>query len=68
MQSVYSRLTGYPDTNAVDHLAQAPAMRLVVSGQGSEERAAAAATVGYFVTELLATEENRRSLSTLNAV
>ncbi len=40
-QSVYSRLAGYPDTNDADRLAQDPAMRLVVSRQTSEKRAAA---------------------------
>jgi len=59
-QSVYSRLAGYPDTNDADRLAQDPALRLVVSRQASEKRAAARTTVGRFETELLASEENRR--------
>jgi len=64
---VYSRLAGYPDTNDADRLAQDPALRLVVSRQASEKRAAARTTVGRFETELLASEENRRGLATLNA-
>ncbi len=63
-QSVYSRLAGYPDTNNVDRLAQDPALRLVVSRQASEKRAAARTTVGRFEAELLASEENRRGLAT----
>ena len=66
-QSVYSRLAGYPDTNDADRLAQDPALRLVVSRQASEKRAAARTTVGRFETELLASEENRRGLAALNA-
>ncbi len=66
-QSVYSRLAGYPDTNDADRLAQDPALRLVVSRQASEKRAAARTTVGRFETELLASEENRQGLAALNA-
>ena len=66
-QSVYSRLAGYPDTNDADRLAQDPGLRLVVSRQASEKRAAARTTLGRFETELLASEENRRGLAALNA-
>ena len=62
---MYSRLAGYPDTNDADRLAQDPALRLVVSRQASEKRAAARTTVGRFETELLASEENRRGLVAL---
>jgi len=67
-QSVYSRLAGYPDTNDADRLAHDPALRLVVSRQASEKRAAARTTAGCFETELLASEENRQGLAVFNAI
>jgi hypothetical protein len=66
-RSVYSRLAGYPDTNAADRLAWDPALRLVVSRRASDPQAAARNTVGGFETEILSAEGNREGLAALNA-
>jgi hypothetical protein len=65
-QSIYSRLAGYDDTNDAEHLAQDPAMRVVVGWQGSERNAGSTSEMSRFETEILTQEGNLRELEGLN--
>src|SRR5918992_1250241 len=65
-QSIYSRLAGYDDTNDAERLAQAPAIRVVVGWQGSEQTGASTSEMGRFETELLTQKDNLRGLEGLN--
>jgi hypothetical protein len=66
-QSVFSRLSGYDDTNDADRLAQDPAMRVIVGWQGSERKAASTSEMGRFETELLTEKDNLEGLARMNA-
>jgi len=69
-QSVYSRLTGYEDTNPPEadvRLARDPAMQAVVGRRALEKQAASTNTLSRFETEVLVTKENQKGLEQLNA-
>ena len=66
VQSVYSRLAGYEDTNDAERLAQDPAMRVIVGWQGTDKQAASTNTMSRFETEVLTEEENLDGLARLN--
>ena len=65
-QSVYSRLAGYKDVNDADRLSIDPAMRAINGKLKVQKNAASVNTMGRFETEMLASEENRRSLDKIN--
>ena len=52
-QSIYSRLTGYDDTNDAERLCVDPAMRHVAGGRAIERSAASTSLMGRFETEIL---------------
>jgi len=64
-QGIYGRIAGYEDTNDSGYLRLDPAMRRVVGGRAERKPAASSSEMGRFETELLATEENLASLSSL---
>jgi len=66
-QSVYARLAGYEDVNDQEALTRGPAMRAVVGRRALEIHVASAQTVSRFETETLATEQNIKALSSINA-
>ena len=66
-QLVYSRLSGYEDTNDAVRLARDPAMQAVVGRRALKKQAASTNTLSRFETEVLATEENLKGLNHLNA-
>jgi len=66
-QSVYSRLTGYEDTNDTEKLARDPAMQAVVGRRALEKQAASTNTLGRFETDVLITVENEKGLEQMNA-
>lgn len=66
LQSVYSRLEGYDDTNDADRLSQDPAMRVVVGWKGPDRKAASASEMGKFETESLTQKDNLKGLERLN--
>ena len=65
-QSIYSRLSGYDDTNDAVRLSQDPAMRVIVGWQGSERKGASTSEMGRFETEFLTQEDNRQALARMN--
>ena len=68
MQSVYSRLAGYEDTNDAERLAEDPTMRVIVGRRGGPERPAASTnTMSRFETEVLTQDGNVEGLGRLNA-
>jgi len=64
-QSIYSRLTGYDDTNDTQRLALDPAMRYVAGGKVVEHSAASTSVMSRFETEILAQPKNLESLMNL---
>ena len=63
MQSVYSRLAGYEDTNDAERLADDPTMRVIVGRRGGPERPAASTnTMSRFETEVLTQDGNVEGL------
>jgi len=64
-QSVYSRLTGYEDTNDAERLAVDPAMRTVVDRKG-ERPAASTNTLSRFETQTFSEPDNPEKLAKLN--
>ncbi len=65
-RSVYSRLTGYEDTNDAERLTQDPAMRVIVGWQGTDKQAAGTNAMSRSETEALTEEENLEGLACLN--
>jgi hypothetical protein len=59
-QSIYGRLAGYEDVNDADRLGRDPAMRWIVGGKAVERGGASTSQMGWFETELLATDDNLR--------
>ena len=66
-QSVYSRLTGYEDTNDAERLADDPAMRAVVGGRSIDRPAASQSAMSRFDSEVLTQGGNVEGLDRLNA-
>ena len=66
-QSVYSRLTGYEDTNDAERLAGDPAMRVVVGDRGIDRSAASTNTMSRFETGVLTQDGNVEGLGRVNA-
>jgi hypothetical protein len=66
VQSVFSRLAGYEDTNDADLLSVDPAMRQVVGGRAIDHAAASTSQVGRFGTEILTLPGNRTALMNLS--
>ena len=64
-QSIYSRLSGYEDTNDAERLSVDPAMRYVVGGRARERCAASTSQMGRFETELLTKPHNLKALINL---
>ena len=58
---IAGHLGGYDDVNDADRLACDPVMRWIVGGNAVNGQAASTSQMGRFETELLATDENRRS-------
>jgi hypothetical protein len=65
LQSIYSRLAGYDNTNDAEHLAVDPAMRHVASGRAVERSATSTSVMSRFETEILAQQENLSFLMNL---
>ena len=65
-QSVYSRLAGYEDLNDAERLAADPTFRLVSSQRIWDRGAALTSRLQTFETEMLAEEDNFRSLARIN--
>ena len=65
-QSVYSRIAGYEDINDAERLAQDPTFRLIGSEKIWGRGAALTSRLQTFETEMLAEEENFRSLARIN--
>ena len=65
-QSVYSRIAGYEDVNDAERLAQDPTFRLIGSEKTWDRGAALTSHLQTFETEMLAEEENFRSLARIN--
>ena len=61
-QSVYSRLTGYEDTNDAERLSVDPAMRHVVGERAKDKTAASVSQMGRFETEILTQPQNLKAL------
>jgi len=57
-QSIYSRLSGYEDTNDAERLAEDPAFRMLASRERRETSVAVTSTLHWFETEVLAEEGN----------
>lgn len=64
-QSVFSRLTGYEDTNDAERLCVGPAMRHVVGGRAKDATAASASQMSRFETEVLTLPDNLQALMAL---
>ncbi len=64
-QSIYSRLTGYEDTNNAERLSVDPAMRQVVGGRAKEWTATSTSLMGRFETEILTQPQNLELLMNL---
>jgi len=65
-QSVYSRLAGYEDLNDAERLAADPTFRLISSQRIWDRGAALTSRLQTFETEMLAEEDNFRSLARIN--
>ena len=65
-QSVYSRIAGYEDVNDAERLSQDPTFRLIGSEKIWDRGAALTSRLQTFETEMLAEEENFRSLARMN--
>ena len=65
-QSVYSRIAGYEDVNDAERLSQDPTFRLIGSEKTWDRGAALTSRLQTFETEMLAEEENFRSLAHSN--
>jgi len=65
LQSIYSRLAGYDDTNDAERLTVDPAMRHVAGGRAVERSAASTSVMSRFETEILAQMENLAFLMNL---
>jgi hypothetical protein len=65
-QSVYSRIAGYEDVNDAERLSQDPTFRLIGSEKIWDRGAALTSRLQTFETEMLAEEENFRSLARIN--
>jgi hypothetical protein len=65
-QSVYSRMEGYENVNDAERLSQDPTFRLIGSEKSWDRRAALTSRLQTFETEMLAEEENFRSLARIN--
>ncbi len=67
-QSVYSRLTGYKDTNDAERLCVDPAMRQVVGGRATDHTAASTSQMSRFETQTLTQPHNLKALMDLPGV
>ncbi len=65
-KSIFSRLAGYEDTNDAERLAVDPALRQVVGGRATEQRAASTSQMGRFETEVLTQPDNLAKLAKLS--
>jgi hypothetical protein len=65
-QSVYSRMAGYEDVNDAERVSQDPTFRLIGSEKTWDRGAALTSRLQTFETEMLAEEENFRSLARIN--
>jgi hypothetical protein len=65
-QSVYSRIAGYEDVNDAERVSQDPTFRLIGSEKTWDRGAALTSRLQTFETEMLAEEENFRSLALIN--
>jgi len=61
-QSVYSRLSGYEDTNDAEGLRKDPGMRAVIGERALEKTGAGETTVGRFEKEILLEGDNTNKL------
>jgi Transposase DDE domain group 1 len=66
LQSIYSRLAGYEDTNDAERLAEDPPFRMLASRERRETSVALASTLHWFETDVLAEERNYQGLARLN--
>jgi Transposase DDE domain group 1 len=65
-QSVYSRIAGYEDVNDAERVSQDPTFRLIGSEKTWDRGAALTSRLQTFETEMLAEEDNFRSLAPIN--
>jgi hypothetical protein len=65
-QSVYSRIAGYEDVNDAERVSQDPTFRLIGSEKTWDRGAALTSRLQTFETEMLAEEDNFRSLPRIN--
>src|ERR1017187_6936745 len=65
-RSVYSRIAGYEDVNDAERVSQDPTFRLIGSEKTWDRGAALTSRLQTFETEMLAEEENFRSLARIN--
>jgi Transposase DDE domain group 1 len=65
-QSVYSRIAGYEDVNDAERVSQDPSFRLIGSEKTWDRGAALTSRLQTFETEMLAEEDNFRSLARIN--
>ena len=65
-QSVYSRIAGYEDVNDAERVSQDPTFRLLGSEKTWDRGAALTSRLQTFETEMLAEEDNFRSLARIN--
>ncbi len=65
-QSVYSRIAGYEDVNDAERVSQDPTIRLIGSEKTWDRGAALTSCLQTFETEMLAEEDNFRSLARIN--
>src|ERR1039457_3694682 len=65
-RSVYSRIAGYEDVNDAERVSQDPTFRLIGSEKTWDRGAALTSRLQTFETEMLAEEENFRSLACIN--
>lgn len=67
-QAVFGRLAGYEDVNDAERLRLDPAMRCLVGHRDALRFAASTSEMARFEAELLATEENLKSLADLSGL
>ncbi len=65
-QSVYSRIAGYEDVNDAERVSQDPTFRLIGSEKTWDRGAALTSRLQTFETQMLAEEDNFRSLALIN--
>ena len=65
-QSVYSRIAGYEDVNDAERVSQDPSFRLIGSEKTWDRGVALTSRLQTFETEMLAEEDNFRSLARIN--